>query len=204
MSLGAKVRALRKAQGLTLQELAARMPSRPHFTTLGKIERGEQRLTAEWAEQIAAGLNILPHQLETEDEGPGSRRLPFFSLPKGARSTAGLEPSYFIDVAPWSRDAFLVGRGPLTGINALEPPKAESAIVDPALRSLSPGHAYLLLDEDGSHISRFYFEKPPRFEARSHDPRQTDIELGQRAIVVIGQIVQFAAFIGAAPRDTKN
>jgi transcriptional regulator with XRE-family HTH domain len=64
IQLGQRIAALRKAQGLTMRELAARL-GWPH-TTLGNYEAGRRSLTPTRLTQIARALNLPPAALLAE------------------------------------------------------------------------------------------------------------------------------------------
>jgi transcriptional regulator with XRE-family HTH domain len=69
-ALGARVRALREAEGLSLRDLAER--SGVSAPMLSQVERGETSPTIAVAERIAAGLELRLSQLLRLDEGGGS------------------------------------------------------------------------------------------------------------------------------------
>jgi transcriptional regulator with XRE-family HTH domain len=67
VALGARVRALRAAAGMTQERLAA--AADVHWTYVGQIERGERNPTYKNLRRLAAGLGIRPGRL-LEDDGP--------------------------------------------------------------------------------------------------------------------------------------
>ena len=69
-TLGARVRALREAEGLSLRDLSER--SGVSAPMLSQVERGETSPTVAVAERIAAGLDLRLSQLLRLDEGGGS------------------------------------------------------------------------------------------------------------------------------------
>jgi XRE family transcriptional regulator, regulator of sulfur utilization len=69
-TLGARVRALREAEGLSLRDLSER--SGVSAPMLSQVERGETSPTVAVAERIAAGLDLRLSQLLCLDEGGGS------------------------------------------------------------------------------------------------------------------------------------
>jgi transcriptional regulator with XRE-family HTH domain len=69
-ALGARVRALREAEGLSLRDLSER--SGVSAPMLSQVERGETSPTVAVAERIAAGLELRLSQLLRLDEGGGS------------------------------------------------------------------------------------------------------------------------------------
>ena len=61
LTLGANVRAELLRRGLALEGLAERLEVTPRY--LAEIERGEQNLTLDSIEALAAQLNVDPHSL---------------------------------------------------------------------------------------------------------------------------------------------
>lgn len=57
---GARVRQIRKAQGLTQQELAGK--ARMDYKYIGAVERGERNLTIDNVERIIAALGADPYE----------------------------------------------------------------------------------------------------------------------------------------------
>lgn len=57
VEMGRRVRDLRRAAGLTMQDLATKLPG-VHFTTIGKLETGKMKFTSEWIEALAGALAV--------------------------------------------------------------------------------------------------------------------------------------------------
>ncbi|GAW91714.1 helix-turn-helix domain-containing protein [Calderihabitans maritimus] len=64
-SLGAKIRELRKEQGLTLNELAARIGISPSF--LSAVERGQKKPSIPMVKKISEGLKVSAYYLLSEN-----------------------------------------------------------------------------------------------------------------------------------------
>ena len=66
--MGNRIRQLRKSQGLTLTQLAEKVGTTNQ--QLSHLEKGRRRLTQDWMERIARGLNCRPIELleETVDK----------------------------------------------------------------------------------------------------------------------------------------
>lgn len=58
---------LRKARGMTLAQLAEKTGSTAQ--QIGRLEKGERRLTTEWMEKIAHALEVLPEDLMSPNHG---------------------------------------------------------------------------------------------------------------------------------------
>lgn len=58
---------IRKKSGLTLADLAEKTGSTPQ--QIGRLEKGERRLTTDWMNKIAKALAILPEDLMSLNHG---------------------------------------------------------------------------------------------------------------------------------------
>lgn len=58
---------IRKERGMTLAQLAEKTASTAQ--QIGRLEKGERRLTTEWMEKIARALDVLPEDLMTPNHG---------------------------------------------------------------------------------------------------------------------------------------
>jgi len=68
-----RIRALRKARGWTLSDLAAQItPDPPTPQTIARLETGTRTLSITWLERIAKALNVTPQELLTLSKGPTS------------------------------------------------------------------------------------------------------------------------------------
>lgn len=68
-----RIRALRKARGWTLAQLAERIiPDPPTAQTIARLETGTRTLSMTWLDKIAAALEVSPQNLLTLSKGPTS------------------------------------------------------------------------------------------------------------------------------------
>ncbi|MEM6682202.1 MAG: helix-turn-helix transcriptional regulator [Pseudomonadota bacterium] len=68
-----RIRALRKARGWTLADLAAHIgPEQPTPQTIARLETGTRTLSITWLERIARALEVSPQELLTLSKGPSS------------------------------------------------------------------------------------------------------------------------------------
>lgn len=87
-----RIRLMRARQGLTLQQLAARVNPPASYQQIARLERDERRLTWDWLTKIARALDCAPMDL-IEDGwarlSPAEERLvaAFRQLPEPKRST---------------------------------------------------------------------------------------------------------------------
>jgi transcriptional regulator with XRE-family HTH domain len=66
-SMQNRILELRKERGLTLADLAVKVGSTAQ--QIGRLEKGERRLTTDWMEKIALALDILPEDLMSPNHG---------------------------------------------------------------------------------------------------------------------------------------
>jgi transcriptional regulator with XRE-family HTH domain len=78
-----RIASLRKARGLTQQELADAVGA--HWITISKLERGRASLSSDWRDKLARALGVSPRDL-LPDTGTV-----VFSEPE-ARISAGIQP----------------------------------------------------------------------------------------------------------------
>lgn len=62
-----RIQELRKKQGMTLAQLAEKTNSTPQ--QIGRLEKGERRLTTDWMEKIAHAFGVLPEDLMSDNHG---------------------------------------------------------------------------------------------------------------------------------------
>lgn len=64
MTMRSRIREVRKAKGLTLAEVAARVRPQPTTAqTIGRLETGRRHLSLAWLHKLAAALGVGPDQL---------------------------------------------------------------------------------------------------------------------------------------------
>ncbi len=88
-----RIRLMRARQGLTLQQLSARVDPPASYQQIARLERDERRLTWDWLMKIARALNCSPMDLIEdgwERLSPAERKLvvAFRDLPEARRSSA--------------------------------------------------------------------------------------------------------------------
>lgn len=68
--IGANIKAVREARGLSLEKVAARVRPPTAYTTISRFEKGERSLTFDWLERIAAALEVDPIDLVSSAQPP--------------------------------------------------------------------------------------------------------------------------------------
>lgn len=102
MSAGAHIRALRKSENITLQQLASAIDA--DAGNLSRIERGELGITETMLRKIALALHTTPAQLLTEDN-PSLQHASGLSTDPTKALTSKLNPQTTQDFVHWFRSA---------------------------------------------------------------------------------------------------
>jgi transcriptional regulator with XRE-family HTH domain len=187
-----RVRELRKARGLTLAQLAARMDPPADVAGLQKIETGKTRLSLPWITRISAALGVEPTELIAGNPSAISCS----SIPVLDIATAG----QWKDASPSAtdqlpaidppRDAFAVRfeAGTLNGLL----PVGGYLIVAPHERELLDEKVYLIVVEGAGGLAtvrRFRSGSPPVFHDICGDGSTGQLPLGLEPFRVIGRVV---------------
>lgn len=142
---GDVARAIRKALGISLKDLAAKISPDTHFTTIAKLETGKIRFNYEWAQAFALALSVP---------------INIFYMPYEVSNIARLVPVYIViedalhrrSVAEDHYTAYLSPKENLFGVVVFAPADVQSetvmytAIVDPDRTSLRDQEIYLFTD----------------------------------------------------------
>lgn len=196
---GNRIRELRRARGFSLKSLAHVLsdlgPTSVHFTTVGKMERGEIGISLEWLRRIAAVLDVSVLELISDDAGQGPGKVAVVTLPKGASGPDEAVVTGYVRPFPYSERSFLVS-GLLEEYNPAIEAEArhDSLLIDPEDRELVDGRLYLVMGDDGEQRVRRYRERPPRFEGADRNDEAKHLVFGRDTVRVLG---------GAAMIDPK-
>ncbi len=182
-----RIAELREVKGMTQPELAALVGTKA--TQLGKLERGERRLSDHWAQRIAPHLDVAPHELFMPEGLSGLRFVPVIGEVACGNWQEAVEvagervPSFFggpnsfaLRPVGDSMDVILRGTG--------------YVIVDPDKTDLIDRKHYVVLNEEGEATAKTYRASPARLEPASTNPEHLAIIIGRQKFSVVGQIVE--------------
>jgi transcriptional regulator with XRE-family HTH domain len=201
--IGMRVRERRKALGLSMKELAAQLGA-VHFTTVGKLETGKMKFTAEWIQSIAEALHVTPASLVNSRFAPESVKMtPLYSgLSMGPDGEAFKDAEAFAEI-------------PVLTVAS----RCYSVLVpdDETNPHLAFGHWYITIDPDDRHMihgglyaMRFPEARSVSFASFRVDsaslvawPSGTVESLGERAFQVIGKVIYQSRAISPAAGTHK-
>lgn len=184
------VRDLRKARGMTQEQLAARVGV--HFTTIAKLERAERGMSMDMLASLSRALGVAPIEIISE-ESASLKQPPMRMVPMLGRIAAGSwrkaihDPDGAVPVPGAGENAFALtpdgdSMDMLVGPDAL-------IVVDPDDQELREGKIYAVLNGDGESTFKRFRTDPLRLEPVSSNPEHQPILLGQQHFTVIGRIV---------------
>jgi repressor LexA len=194
MAVGHRIRELRIAAKLTLEQLAERVsaadPLAPpvHFTTIAKIEKSQRTISLDWIVKLARALGVNTGALVSNDV-QAIRMIPLIgSIAAGGYQEAVQDPEEMI---PVPAD---------TGINAFAlRPNGDSmnmvahdgsiVVIDPDQPDLLDGKLYAIMNSQGETTFKRFRADPPRLEPMSTNPDHKPIPLGREPFTVIGRVV---------------
>lgn len=187
-AVGHRIRQLRMAAGLTMEELANRIGGDTHFTTIGKIEKSQRTISLDWIMKIAGALNVEPSALlQPETRQPVSLIPLVGAISAGNWREAVLDPIEMIPVSGVGPNVFALrpegdSMNMLVGDGAI-------VVVDPDQLDLMDGKLYAVMNGDSETTFKRYRGAPPRLEPVSSNPEHVPIPLGREPFTVIGRVV---------------
>jgi repressor LexA len=189
---GNRIRELRKARGLSQEELALRIGGDTSTSTISRIEAGRINLTQAWLEKIGSALGVNPIDL-IADAASQVRLIPIIGYVSAGQWAEAIE-------AP---DGWLPIPGDIGGPQAFAlKPKGDSMdqlaaegefiVVDPDQLELIAGKAYIVTNGEGDATFKRYRPDPPRLEPDSSNPEHQPILIGREPFLVVGRVVYAA------------
>lgn len=198
---GAVIRRAREAKGWSLRDLAKKLGDGTHFTTIGKIERGDIQLTVEKYVKLADALGLPTMALFTPSLGGGEvKMVPIYSnYPYNLMNEA--DKSTFEALIPIvSNRENLIGYGIFPEISSIVATAFSYVIIDLDDSNLVDNRLFCLhVNEDDVRYG-CYRDAPARFEKWGITDETSEFTVGQRPFHVIGRVIQIT--VGVANMDT--
>lgn len=190
-----RIKELRLARGLTLEELGGRMRHDLTASTVAKLENSRQGLTADYLVELAGILGVTPTELLFEG-AIEARMLPVIgTVEAGQWGEAIKTPESYVAVPGHLKGAKLFVLQPQGSSMDLYVPHGGFVVVDPDRRQLLDGKLYVI--ENAEHETTFKkcSTDPLQLLPCSSDPSHKPIPLGDAPFRVIGQVI----FVGFEP-----
>jgi transcriptional regulator with XRE-family HTH domain len=188
---GRRLRQLREAKGLSMRDLADRLADGTHFTTIGKIETGKVRLTADRIEQLANALEVTFAEIANPNYAISQMR-PVPVVKPGTWMRTGE-----VDKAPKIGWVISPKGGPksvaffnLEYMPGLERQVDGYSVVDTDDKELVEGCVYMLDTARGDSLEILVFRSnPPRFNNLVGPSINTVFAVGERPFTTVGRII---------------
>lgn len=183
-----RIRELRDAKGLTADQLAKAAGTTK--SQLGKLERGERRLSDHWAGRLAPHLGVQPYELLM----PAGVTIKVHYVPVIGQVSCGAwleaieDTSEYVPTTYDSENAFALR--PVGDSMDKIIREGGFIVVDPDRLDLIDGKFYVVMNEAGETTAKQFRTGPARLVPCSSNPVHEDISVGRDRFTVIGQIVR--------------
>lgn len=184
-----RIRELRKAKGLTQDNIADGLGGTTTKATVAKLETRAMALSLDYIVGIARVIGVPPGEL-IEPQGGGAHKIPLIDLASAgdwreaasvARETVAVPDSLAGD----HLFAVLIDDDSVNTII----PKCGMVAVNPDDLELSAGRVYVIANSRNQVMVRRFNAAPMRFESCSTNPAHEAIEIGREPFLTIGRAV---------------
>lgn len=183
-----RIRELRDAAGLTAEQLATLAGTTK--SQLGKLERGERRLSDHWAGRLAPHLKVQPYELLM----PAGIKIKVHYVPVIGQVSCGQwleaieETDDYVPTTYDSENAFALR--PIGDSMDKIITEGGFIVVDPDKLDLIDGKFYVVMNDGGETTAKQYKGNPARLVPCSSNPIYKEISVGRDQFTVVGQIVR--------------
>lgn len=180
---------LRKARGLTQEELGAEMIADLTGSTVAKLENGRQKLTVEYAQDIARILGVsITELLGLDDAGVRVVALVEKIGPGGwQQAVKDSDRTIAVPGTLRGRDIFAVAPGDDSMDLIVKP--GGYVVVDPGDCELVNGKIYMVMDGNGQATCRRFRADPLQLEPCSTNASHAPIRIGSEPFTVVGRVI---------------
>ena len=180
---------LRKARGLTQEELGAEMLADLTGSTVAKLENGRQKLTVEYAQDIARVLGVsIVELLGLDDAGVRVVALVKDIGPEGwQQAVKDSDQSIAVPGSLRGRDIFAVAASD-DSMNLIVR-EGGFIVVDPGDCELVNGKVYMIMDGSGRTTCRRFRADPLQMEPCSTNSDHAPIRVGSEPFTVVGRVI---------------
>lgn len=183
---GERLKELRLKNGMSIRAVAAALGDRVHWTTIGKIERGQMKLTMPWVQRFSEVYNASPLDiLGFGNFEKNVAKIPLYGIEYALRGASEIPPpEAYVYIQTDRKNVFA-----FTYKAPLEFPFKDNGgfiCVDADERSLSLHAAYLLKLDTGRLQIGTYSSDPPRLDLWQSD--RPTVVIGERMFEVIGRV----------------
>lgn len=187
------VRAMRKARGLSQEQLGLSMESQLTGSTIAKLETGRQALSVDYLLEMAKVLDCSTAELLHPD-GQEVRWVPVIGhVEAGSWGEAVKSADRFMPVPSHLKGGNLYGLEPYGTSMDLVVPPGGTIVVNPDDTHLRDGRFYVI--ENSEHLTTFkkFSKDEMALMPCSSDPSHKPIPLGSEPFRVLGRVVFFGA-----------
>jgi repressor LexA len=188
------IRRIRKAQGVTLEDIVALLDDGTTAATLSKLELGQIALTINRLRDLARALRVPIGELLSDEDNVGPAVPVIGAIAAGNWAEAMEHPDSFLPVPPGiagpARFALQVSGDSMDRIV----PDGGFVVIDGTDRDLIDRKMYAVRNGDNETTLKRFRLDPPRLEPESSNPVHKPLIVGSEPFTVIGR----AVYVGAA------
>ena len=183
-----RIAELRKVVGLNAEQLATLAGTTK--SQLGKLERGERRLSDHWAARLAPHLRVQPYELLM----PVGIKIKVNYVPVIGQVSCGAwleaieQTDDYVPTTYDSENAFALR--PIGDSMDKIITEGGFIVVDPDKLDLIDGKFYVVMNSVGETTAKQYKGNPARLVPCSSNPNYKEIAVGRDQFTVVGQIVR--------------
>lgn len=187
--IGARLRVVRERAGLSLRETATALKNGTHFTTIGKVERGQIGLSNKLATALAGVYGVTKFELVDElQSAERIRAVPLFGSETldPARVNVGATQLGWTSTLRGGEGSFAI-LGRVKGIFS-NSERQISILIEPTWTSLKHDAIFLLELDDNTQFIGLYNADDLRFVSVFADAIR-EVEVGRDPFKVIGRAI---------------
>lgn len=181
-----RIRELRKAKGMTMEQLAASIEPEITTATVQKLETGQMGLTLDYINEFAKVLDVSPFDIIA----PAPMRMaPVLGTIAAGNWSDAVELSD--EFVPIPADA----GGPRTFVLRPQGTSMDLLVSDGGYIAIDPDdidlvskRSYAVMNGSGETTFKKFMLEPPRLEPCSTDPRHKSIPVGREPFTIIGRV----------------
>ncbi|MGV3511064.1 MAG: LexA family protein [Novosphingobium sp.] len=183
-----RIKELRRAQGLTQQEVAIGLSGNTTKGTVAKLETRKMALSADYIIDMARLFGVSPGELLTPRSD--GLALPLIRLAEAGNWAEAMQNAVEHFVVPSTINGSHLFALRVEGdyLNQIVP-RGGIVVIDPNSLDLEEGGIYLITGGKRETTIKRFVSTPPKLEACSNDPTCMPVVIGREPFVTIGRAV---------------
>ena len=185
-----RIEAFRKERGLSMEQLGLAMGAELTGSTISKLEKGYQALSADYLLDMARVLRVDPIELLL-DRGASARMVPVLgNVSAGTWRESIAMANHFIPIpAEIKGNNLFIVRPDGDSMNRIAFGPDSFIVVNPDDRDLVDGKYFVLMNAEGECVFKQFNASKMQLMPCSDNPVHQPIPVGSEPLVVVGRVV---------------